>query len=55
LGFGAVVIVNGFPAIVVGMHRGIVTPGDGRPPDMTEMQAFSGAFFTLPVVVGPSF
>jgi hypothetical protein len=30
LGFGAVVIVNGFPAIVVGMQRGIVTTG-GHP------------------------
>jgi hypothetical protein len=50
-----VVIVNGFPAIVVGMHRGIVTPGDGRPPDITEMQAFSGAFFTRALSDGLSF
>jgi hypothetical protein len=49
-----VVIVKGLPAIVVGIQRGIVTPGDGRPPDMTETHAFSGMFFTLPVVVGLS-
>ena len=48
------VIVKGLPAIVVGIQRGIVTPGDGRPPDMTETHAFSGMFFTLPVVVGLS-
>jgi hypothetical protein len=27
------------------MQRGMVTPGDGRPPDMTETQLFNGMFF----------
>ena len=46
--------MKGLPAIVVGIKRGTVTPGDGRPLDMTEIHALSGMFFTLPVVVGLS-
>jgi hypothetical protein len=42
----------GLPANVVGTQRGIVTPGDGRPPDITETQLFSTMFLVLIVVEG---